>query len=353
MEDRQDCQCKYKTFQSPGLTVTQQPVKHQFFEDGGCRSFAFVDPTHIALASDAGYIEIINIHDRSSKLILDLPKVHGILLLEVSIRSDERPPVWNHKDDPFHVARDDTLLVIDVLMRKFTGDSECRIVVPTWKLRALLPVVKSQKKTWDSWGPQNAKIFNPYPYTFTSSSWSSVFGSRYITVERDTLVMYEFHPLATRPPAIHPTLPGESQYFVEASPVDSPKHSLEDEKEGDQEGEKAEETEPEEEPEGLHGPPPHHAVWFAQYPVDWAAQLHHDMETPQWISPGNPLSYRKYVTSHYVPPEASVAIAETFFVEYQVSLISSGSSLAGILLISHFSDGYKWRIRGHNLCLLN
>lgn len=220
-----------------------------------------MDPEHIALAFDGGFLELIHVNHRTPKLILELPRISNMEGLDVSIRSDERPPIWEPNDDIFYVSRHESLLLIDVLVRNFQGDGsdgEYRIIVPTWKLRTLLNTsIASERKEWSEWGPQNTMGF--HIQQFESSSWSSVFGSRYLTVESERLVMYDFNRYALRPPV------GDTSDELAETDLLTSKVS-----------------------EVYAGPLPH----------------------------------RKYYTSQMIPAGSNVAMAEGFVVEYHVCFIS-------------------------------
>lgn len=175
----------------------------------GIQSFSFLDEDHLLLASiskskQAAKLSVIDLNTLARFEFL-FPKFSWELgPFDISISSGPEAPsqsISQFGTLPFQAATEDRLIIVE-LMDEF--DTECSFAVLTWALQKEVIRLKNannnvrhraQYISWDKWGMHCTALLRTHTF-FTPSFFS--YGTRYITIEDETVVIYDFNRFAIR-----------------------------------------------------------------------------------------------------------------------------------------------------------
>jgi len=190
------------------------------------QTFAFLDDIHIVLGSKTMMmLQVIDVfsftdtEDSPHSWNFQLPISSRVEVGNMDLTGSDIPPVKLLDRTKMHVASDPRILMLDLDIGGTGHDDSLTSFRLFFFPSTLLQHIERGVPDihWDLWLPQACRILTgPFP----SYAWSSVFGTRYITIERGEAVIYDFNPYA-----IHRTLSGSevgSEVVTEASHTETP-----------------------------------------------------------------------------------------------------------------------------------
>ncbi len=199
---------------------------YQHFREDGDFNFASLGENQLLFARfDSGehvaaHLSVVDIREDnkfSVKFMLPQfsPNAKPVLMRLSSGMKMPLSPIPKSSTLPFRIATQDRLLVLELQDQK----ENCFFIIPSWTLHWELAQLRGETKPkdisgmvipWEDWGPRSSAVFgDALDATLFDDVSFTTFGTRYVTVENETVVIYDFNRFAAR----HTTLPqvGRSQ----------------------------------------------------------------------------------------------------------------------------------------------